>query len=252
MRNNQENNIRNKSQHIFMYHAKFKRLLYKAVGEYAAGKEHCKILDIGCGRGNDLSTLCESNQNLQAFGMDVSGENLSATGEAKKNISFFQGDALNLPVKDRVFEIIITSEMIEHVEKKDAVRFIGELYRVLKDGGRLVVTTPSRHNYTSLLSKIVPAVFKNKLRKLVWHIRPGQESNPHAYEYTPRELAALFSRGGFFIEKIKAGVMRIPLWPLFVKLPFLLLFWKCLDGLINIIPGGINLKHNFVLIMKKG
>ena len=55
-----------------------------------------------------------------------------------KSDIYYNGIAL--PFEDNTFDSILCTEVFEHVEQLDAV--ITELYRVLKPGGRMIVTTP--------------------------------------------------------------------------------------------------------------
>lgn len=49
------------------------------------------------------------------------------------------GDAHDLPFKDEEFEQILCTEVLEHLHTPE--KAIGEMYRVLKNGGRLILTT---------------------------------------------------------------------------------------------------------------
>lgn len=109
-----------------------------------------KVIDVGCGagrhtfeafrRGADVigfdqsaSDLNDVDEILQA--MKEQGEApASAKGEAVK------GDALDLPYADGTFDVVIASEILEHVPQDD--RAIAELVRVLKPGGQLAITVP--------------------------------------------------------------------------------------------------------------
>lgn len=58
--------------------------------------------------------------------------------DASKNADVV-GDAHNLPFKDASFEVVVCSEMLEHAD--DPRRVISEIGRVLKPGGRVILTT---------------------------------------------------------------------------------------------------------------
>ncbi len=68
-----------------------------------------------------------------------------------KKISVVEGDMQNrLPFKDGAFDIIISVEGIEHIDTQEY--FIQELRRVLKPGGRLILSTPNILSIRSRLS----------------------------------------------------------------------------------------------------
>jgi SAM-dependent methyltransferase len=52
-----------------------------------------------------------------------------------------RGDATRLPFADGTFDVVVTSEVLEHIQ--DDVTAISELHRVLKPGGTLGVTVPT-------------------------------------------------------------------------------------------------------------
>jgi uncharacterized protein (TIRG00374 family) len=102
------------------------------------------ILDIGCGSGVQLRTLKVAKPKL-LIGTDV---NWNALVYSKnKNISqseFIMADAQNLPFKSETVNRIICAEIIEHLSEPE--QMIGEVQRVLKNGGSIVITTPNEHS----------------------------------------------------------------------------------------------------------
>jgi len=88
------------------------------------------MLDFGCGS-KPYKNLFKNCQNY--LSIDV----LSDKENVKPDI-FYNGT--KLPFADNIFDSILCTEVFEHVEKLDDI--INELYRVLKPGGRMIVTTP--------------------------------------------------------------------------------------------------------------
>lgn len=100
-------------------------------------KTGLNILDIGCGDGSLLNKI--ANNNL--YGIDISPEQLEiakSRGIKAQNINI---DKQNLPYPDNYFDIIISSEVIEHVLVPD--NLLKETYRVLKKDGIFILTTPN-------------------------------------------------------------------------------------------------------------
>ncbi len=106
-----------------------------------------RVLDAGCGSGRHL---CES---FRTPGVDVAGVDLNRDdlGKAKGFLSLMakeqkgrwlvaQADVTKLPFADGSFDVVICSEVLEHIE--DNRTAVAELVRVLKPGGDLVVTVP--------------------------------------------------------------------------------------------------------------
>jgi SAM-dependent methyltransferase len=103
----------------------------------------CSVLEAPCGEGMLSLALQEKGINLSAVDIDESaGTHLGAA---------FQKTDLNtkLPFPDRTFDIVVSVEGIEHLENPHS--FLRELNRVLKDDGRLILTTP---NIVSLRSRV--------------------------------------------------------------------------------------------------
>ncbi len=96
------------------------------------------LLDIGCNRGAYISDY----KNGSAIGLDLSFPVLRRARKRLGNI-LFQGDAQTPALKKECIDVILCSEVLEHVP--DAQKVISETYRILKPGGVLFLTTP---NYT--------------------------------------------------------------------------------------------------------
>lgn len=234
---------------LIEYTCRYKEILHRLIFEHVKNRSPCSILDIGCRWGNDLKKVSLINADMDIFGVDVCSDALEVASkklEKNQNVHLCQAKGEDLPFKENDFDIIFASEVIEHIDQVE--KFIKEVHRVLKNQDVLIITTPSKFNYTHVIGKIVPSPFKKSLRKFVYYINPGDpDVNPHVYQYTPRELKKLFEKNGSRVGRIIGGTLRVTVWPLFERFVFLLLIWKCLDRLVDRLPWGINLKHNFVM-----
>ena len=52
------------------------------------------------------------------------------------------GDARKLPFQTQLFDIVIATEIIEHLEKRTGILFLKDLEKMLRKGGILVISTP--------------------------------------------------------------------------------------------------------------
>jgi len=99
-----------------------------------------KVLEIGCG----LGYFSERAYKLGAkvTGVDV-GKNLLKISKKRvpKGI-FILGSASQLPFSKESFDFVLCTEVIEHVENQR--KAIEEMFRVIKKGGMLVITSPNR------------------------------------------------------------------------------------------------------------
>ena len=95
-----------------------------------------KVLDVGCYYGF-LGELLKENGN-EVYGVDIAKEALQKT--KTKGIKTKYADLeKKIPFKRGFFDVVVAAEVIEHL--KDTDLFLEEIYRVLKPGGFLVITT---------------------------------------------------------------------------------------------------------------
>jgi ubiquinone/menaquinone biosynthesis C-methylase UbiE len=101
-----------------------------------------KVADIGCGSGTFSALLGDAG--YEVTGLDISPA-LIATARAKHpNVSFVEGDAENLPFDSGSFDGVLLSGLVHHFP--DPQRCIGETFRVLRPGGKIVAFDPNRLN----------------------------------------------------------------------------------------------------------
>lgn len=113
------------------------------------------VLEIGCGTGKISQKLRQLTDHLTVN--DIS-EKLTKDVAQKLGCQYLAGDCAHLSIADESFDIIVSSECIEHTP--DPYASLLEMKRVLRKGGQLVITTPNKIWYPVLiLSQIL------KLRK---------------------------------------------------------------------------------------
>ena len=110
------------------------------------GLKGSKVLDVGSGTGWFSSKAVEMGADVVA--VDI-GVNMLKKVREKCLAQVLAGDACSLPFRDNVFDVVISSECVEHTI--DPVRAIRELCRALRPGGILIVTVPNRIWRFSLL-----------------------------------------------------------------------------------------------------
>ena len=107
------------------------------LGEAAPGE---RVLDLGCGAGRFVAALRDA-------GADPVGVELAdgALERARRNVPGADLRALGpdgeIPLEDSSVDLVWCSEVLEHVP--DTAGLLSEARRVLKTGGRMLVTTPS-------------------------------------------------------------------------------------------------------------
>jgi ubiquinone/menaquinone biosynthesis C-methylase UbiE len=104
-------------------------------------KEAIKVLDVGCNTGRGGLRLKELNPNLTLLGLDCVQERLDALPECYSQKVY--GLSTDIPIEDRVVDVIVAGEFLEHLYPADVDKTLCEFQRVLKIGGRLLLTTPN-------------------------------------------------------------------------------------------------------------
>jgi len=108
--------------------------------EFLAQKDIQKphILDMGCGTGKQLAADHEEFPELQMVGLDLFHGMLYQAYKRCKAITWIQGDSTSPPFGNNRFNYITNQFSYHHVQNK--LRFFTETYRILKPGGRFVIT----------------------------------------------------------------------------------------------------------------
>ena len=99
-----------------------------------------RVFDVGCGTGNYAAALTESTRCLVS-GIDPSQRMLDSARASARWESLAQGNAESLPFRDDSFDVVMSTDVIHHVEDRDA--YFREAVRVLRPGGHVVTVTDS-------------------------------------------------------------------------------------------------------------
>ena len=97
-----------------------------------------RILDMGCGTGKQLAATYDKFPELLMVGLDFFYGMLQQAQKRSGVINWMQGDSANLPFTNNAFDYITNQFSYHHVQDKKGM--ISESYRILKPGGRFVIT----------------------------------------------------------------------------------------------------------------
>lgn len=132
-----------------------------------------KVLEIGTGSGYGIDILADRSDYFLTI--DKFASRAGEEAAKKEHIEFRQ---MNVPplegIPDNHFDFVVSFQVIEHIQNDGA--FVAEIHRVLKPGGKFIVTTPNK---------------KMSITRNPWHIR----------EYTIDELDQLLKRNFSLVDK---------------------------------------------------
>ena len=94
-------------------------------------------LDVGCGTGN--YTIALANEGLDFYGVEPSEEMLKIARSKNNRVKWLQGRSEQIPANDELFNGVIATLTIHHWA--DLGKAFGEIYRVLKPNGKMVLYT---------------------------------------------------------------------------------------------------------------
>jgi ubiquinone/menaquinone biosynthesis C-methylase UbiE len=98
-----------------------------------------RLLDIGCGTGAFLYALSRKSPTVRLTGIDASREMLAVASERVGSCAELkQGWAEQIPFADDSFDVVVSSSVFHYI--RDPTAALAEILRVLRSGGRLVIT----------------------------------------------------------------------------------------------------------------
>jgi ubiquinone/menaquinone biosynthesis C-methylase UbiE len=104
-----------------------------------------RVLEIGCGAANILAQIPSSRR----CGIDLAESLLAkAVRRISKHGTLVQGDAEHLPFRDRAWERVYCSEVLEHIPSPGTA--LAEMRRIVTDGGVAVVSVPNERLINTL------------------------------------------------------------------------------------------------------
>jgi SAM-dependent methyltransferase len=122
-----------------------------------------RILDVGAGTGSNLRLLGDLGfKRVQS--VDRSDEAIRFCAE-KGLGAVEKGDASQLPFPDGRFDLVVASDVIEHLD--DDRRALGEFARVLAPGGKLLLTVPAFQSLWGLQDEVSHHRRRYRLRPLL-------------------------------------------------------------------------------------
>ena len=141
------------------------------------------VLDVASGAGYGAGLLAHAASVV--FALELEGTSIvhARSVSAAPNLFFIQGDASAIPAAARSFGLVVALEILEHVAKQEEL--VGELARVVRSDGIVLISTPNRASYSDARNY----------------------SNPfHLHEFYRDDFLALLKRHFDFVELLHQHV----------------------------------------------
>lgn len=179
--------------------------------------ENLRVLEVGCGNGDFSNYLSLNTNKLDITGVDFSNESIKIANEKKISFgaltsNFEVADAENLPFDNESFDLILSCECLEHVPNPQ--KMIEEIYRVLKKGGQIILTT---ENYSNAYAYYIAYL---KFRKIDFD--SGSSTQPIEHFFVFWKVKKMFRIAGFKNVRTKSKQYVLLLLPGFAPKTFTL------------------------------
>ncbi len=157
-----------------------------------------RVLDVGCGDGTLLKKIADQWPTAKLFGADIV---LPSSWFGNNRIRLVTADLrADLPFQSQCVDLVICTETLEHLVDPD--RQLREMTRILRPGGRLVVTIPNATGYFPFhyLGWWIPT--RMLRRKFLPYEHPANTEQPVDTMYEFNEIVDLVQQNGLKIQRL--------------------------------------------------
>jgi len=179
------------------------RMIRRAVAGCSGGRAlKTDLFDETIGSSKLISELARGER--QVFGIDLSPVSARAARRSTPTLGACASDARRLPFADRAFDIVLSNSTLDHMDSlQDVAGALGEICRVLRPGGRLLLTLDNLSNPVVALRAVLPQRWLHALRLVPYYV--GATCGP-------KRLRRLVEEAGLEVEEIGA-MMHCPRLP---------------------------------------
>ncbi|WP_418626577.1 class I SAM-dependent methyltransferase [Anaerosinus sp.] len=105
-------------------------------------RKDMKILEIGSNKGFMSSCIKQYFEDADVIGVDLSPNDIEFAKKNNSNIQFFCMDAFEILKKEK-FDVIISKDVMEHIDKNKQEVFVDKIYNSLNEGGIAIIQVPN-------------------------------------------------------------------------------------------------------------
>ena len=153
----------------------------KYVFSHLKGLKRNDGLDVGCGLGQNLYSM-EHFGFRNVIGIDISDECIDFCKKKKFNVKKISAES-HLEKNQNKYDLITIYHVVEHINKKEIIEMVNQMYKSLRKGGYLVINIPNGNNSISGM-----------------HDRYVDIT--HEILYTPESMREMLTLSGFDTNKI--------------------------------------------------
>lgn len=224
-------------ENIYGHTKKLKFILDKTnkyIQTHEVREEYIKILDFGCGNGSAVSQFV-IGKGIKYYGVDI---HIPSIEYAKKHFANENAVFLNSLPEGIQFDVIIYSDILEHVNNPDAV--LKQHYNLLSDKGIIIVVVPNgfgpfeKEKRLDRLLGISKWIFLfSQIKKRILGVKksedqviPYNNDSGHVQFFTKDSLCLLLRQNGFNIKNFKKGA--------FIGAPISERIFRCYEWFIKL------------------
>lgn len=195
-------------------------------------KKEERVLEVGSGGGYAIQIFRKNP--VFYIPLDIPQKNLKNLRQAADFELFpLSGDTFYLPLKDNSVDVVVISEVLEHLE--EPAKALQEIQRVLKSGNEILISVP----------------YKEKISfQLCVHCNQWTPNNAHFHSFDEQKISEILGSSGFELQKVSLFnnriMNRLGIEILLRKVPFGI--WRLFDKFFNLF--GQKASHMVVLAKK--
>ena len=106
-------------------------------------KSNLRILDFGCGNGRYMYVFRLLFPDAEIYGVDINKENINNLKKDFKNVFILDPKKMSLDFKENSFDLIFSSNVIEHIPRKQYIKYLNEIQKILKLNCKFMFGTPN-------------------------------------------------------------------------------------------------------------
>ena len=152
----------------------FRFFVLPLLRQATAGLTGARLLDCGCGTGNNLELLARFGS---AYGFDLTAAGLEIGRESGRT-RLVRASVTAVPFPDEAFDVVTSFDVLYSLEHSDERAAVAEMYRVVKPGGLLLINVAAMESLRgdhSVLSREIRRYNRSTLSALV--TAPGSRSS---------------------------------------------------------------------------